>query len=48
MVLIKTYNFLTYIYNEIGIFVECLATESFFGSGPLTDIAVWKNGRYVN
>ncbi|CAB4011825.1 WD repeat-containing 31-like [Paramuricea clavata] len=25
---------------------KCLATESFFGSGPLTDIAVWENGRF--
>ena len=29
-------------------FIECLATEYFFGSGPLTDIAVWTDGKYVN
>ena len=25
--------------------VECLATENLLGSGPLTDIAVWEDGR---
>lgn len=25
---------------------KCLATETFFGSGPLTDIAVWDDGRF--
>ena len=29
------------------IFAECVASLDFSGSGPLTDICAWDDGRYV-
>ena len=30
-----------------SIFAECVASLDFSGSGPLTDICAWDDGRYV-
>ena len=36
-----------YTLGYFSIFSECVASLDFSGSGPLTDICAWDDGRYV-